>query len=75
MWFIRRRQAHEALIHRIDAELTAGDRTPMDTDLSADGVDEALHFMDAGLRSWGASSTSRRRRSGSRRPTPTIPGW
>jgi uncharacterized protein (TIGR03083 family) len=51
--FIRRRQAHEALIHRIDAELTAGDRTPMDTDLSADGVDEALHFMDAGLRSWG----------------------
>ena len=75
VWFIRRRQAHEALIHRIDAELTAGDRTPMDTDLSADGVDEALHFMDAGLRSWGASSTSRRRRSGSRRPTPTIPGW
>jgi uncharacterized protein (TIGR03083 family) len=28
--FIRRRQAHEALIHRIDAEITAGDRTPMD---------------------------------------------
>ena len=25
--FIRRRQAHEALIHRLDAELTAGNRT------------------------------------------------
>jgi hypothetical protein len=28
--FIRRRQAHEALIHRIDAEQAAGDRTGMD---------------------------------------------
>jgi len=45
--FIRRRQAHEALIHRIDAELTAGDRTPMDPDLRTDGVDEALCFLDA----------------------------
>jgi uncharacterized protein (TIGR03083 family) len=45
--FIRRRQAHEALIHRIDAELTAGDRTPMDPDLSTDGIDEALGFLDA----------------------------
>ena len=35
--FIRRRQAHEALIHRVDAELTAGRRTPMDPGLSADG--------------------------------------
>ena len=44
--FIRRRQAHEAFIHRIDAELTAGDRTPMDPDLSTDGIDEALRFLD-----------------------------
>src|SRR5205823_7007051 len=43
--FIRRRQAHEALIHRVDAELTAGRRTPMDPGLSADGVDEALRVM------------------------------
>jgi uncharacterized protein (TIGR03083 family) len=50
---IRRRQAHEALIHRIDAEITADDRSPMDADLSTDGVDEALRFMDAGQRSWG----------------------
>jgi len=43
--FMRRRQAHEALIHRLDAELTVGDRTPMDADLSADGVDEILRVM------------------------------
>jgi uncharacterized protein (TIGR03083 family) len=51
--FIRRRQAHEALIHRIDAELTAGDRTPMDPDLCTDGVDEVLRIMYAGLPPWG----------------------
>jgi uncharacterized protein (TIGR03083 family) len=51
--FIRRRQAHEALIHRLDAELTAGSRTPMDPDLSADGIDEALRFMFAGAPPWG----------------------
>jgi uncharacterized protein (TIGR03083 family) len=45
--FIRRRQAHETLIHRADAELTAGDRAPMDPDLRTDGVDEALRFLDA----------------------------
>jgi uncharacterized protein (TIGR03083 family) len=51
--FIRRRQAHEALIHRLDAELTAGDRTPMDADLSTDGVDEVLRIMYAGTPPWG----------------------
>jgi uncharacterized protein (TIGR03083 family) len=52
--FIRRRQAHEALIHRVDAELTTGFRTPMDPPLSADGVDEALRVMYGGLPSWGS---------------------
>ena len=51
--FIRRRQAHEALIHRVDAELTAGQRTPLDPALSADGVGEALRVMYGGLPSWG----------------------
>jgi uncharacterized protein (TIGR03083 family) len=51
--FIRRRQAHEALIHRVDAELTAGTRTPLDPSLSADGVDEALRVMYGGLPEWG----------------------
>jgi uncharacterized protein (TIGR03083 family) len=51
--FIRRRQAHEALIHRIDAELTAGLRTPLDPSLSADGVDETLRVMYHGVPGWG----------------------
>jgi uncharacterized protein (TIGR03083 family) len=53
--FIRRRQAHEVLIHRVDAELTAGHRrSRMDPALSADGVDEALRIMYGGdLPEWG----------------------
>jgi len=51
--FIRRRQAHEALIHRVDAELAAGTRAPMDPRLSADGVDEALRIMYGGAPEWG----------------------
>jgi uncharacterized protein (TIGR03083 family) len=53
--FIRRRQAHEALIHRLDAELTAGhSRSHMDPALSADGADEALRIMYGGdLPAWG----------------------
>ena len=51
--FTYRRQAHEALIHRVDAELTAGDRTPLDTKLAADGVDEALRIMYAACPDWG----------------------
>ncbi|MEW1952996.1 maleylpyruvate isomerase family mycothiol-dependent enzyme [Terrabacter sp. NPDC080008] len=43
--YIRRRQAHEALIHRLDAELTVGERTPIDCRLAADGVDEVLRIM------------------------------
>ena len=53
--FIIRRQAHEALIHRVDAELTAGQRrSVMDPVLSADGLDEALRIMYGGdLPPWG----------------------
>lgn len=51
--FIRRRQAHEALIHRIDAELTADiARAPMNAALATDGVDEALRVMFGGSPSW-----------------------
>ena len=52
--FIRRKQAHEALIHRIDAETTVGNRTPMDPRLSADGVDEVLRVMYGGVPEWGS---------------------
>jgi uncharacterized protein (TIGR03083 family) len=52
--YIRRRQAHEALIHRLDAELTTGDVTPLDTDLASDGVLEALDVMFGGCPPWGS---------------------
>jgi uncharacterized protein (TIGR03083 family) len=51
--FVRRRQAHEAFIHRLDAELTAGDRTAMDTPLAADGIDETLRVLYGHLPAWG----------------------
>ena len=51
--FTFRRQAHEALIHRLDAEQTAGAVTPLDPDLAADGVDEALDIMFGGTPGWG----------------------
>ncbi len=44
--FVRRRVAHEVLIHRLDAQLTAGAVTAVDADLATDGVDELLrHFF------------------------------
>jgi uncharacterized protein (TIGR03083 family) len=40
--FWARRQAHEATIHRIDAESAAGHRSTIGADLAADGIDELL---------------------------------
>ena len=54
--FTFRRQAHEALIHRLDAEQTAGDVTPLDSVLSADGVLECLDIMYGGCPPWGTFS-------------------
>jgi uncharacterized protein (TIGR03083 family) len=54
--FIYRRQAHEALIHRRDAELAAGAVTPFPADLAADGVDEVLDVMYGGCPPWGEFS-------------------
>jgi uncharacterized protein (TIGR03083 family) len=54
--FVRRRQAHEALIHRLDAELTAGTRTGMNPALAADGVDEALGVMFGDIPGWATST-------------------
>jgi uncharacterized protein (TIGR03083 family) len=50
--FVRRRQAHEALIHRLDAELTAGAVTDLDPALATDGVLEVLERMHAESPSW-----------------------
>jgi uncharacterized protein (TIGR03083 family) len=51
--FIYRRQAHEALIHRLDAEQTAGAVTALDPRLASDGVDEVLAVMIGGCPPWG----------------------
>jgi len=50
--FVRRRQAHEALIHRVDAEQVVGEMTPLDEGLAVDGVDEALRIMFGGTPAW-----------------------
>jgi uncharacterized protein (TIGR03083 family) len=56
--YIARRQAHEALIHRLDAELTVGDVTALDTELASDGVEEALRVMFGGCPPWGRFTPS-----------------
>jgi uncharacterized protein (TIGR03083 family) len=49
-----RRQAHEALIHRLDAELAAGvPIAPLDAALADDGVAEVLGVMYGGAPPWG----------------------
>jgi uncharacterized protein (TIGR03083 family) len=50
--WVRRRQAHEALIHRVDAELATGQRTDIDPALATDGVDEVLRVMHGGVPAW-----------------------
>lgn len=57
--WVRRRQAHEALIHRVDAELAAGaDVAPADPELGADGVDEILTVMMTGVPGWATYAPS-----------------
>lgn len=51
--WVFRRQAHEALVHRVDAEQTAGvPVTDPGVELAADGVDEMLGVMVTGLPEW-----------------------
>jgi len=52
--YIRRRQAHEALVHRLDAELTVGaDHAPIDPALASDGLQEVIDVMYGGQPPWG----------------------
>jgi uncharacterized protein (TIGR03083 family) len=51
--FILRRQAHEALIHRLDAEQAAGVSSEIDAALAGDGVNEVLDVMYGGCPPWG----------------------
>ncbi len=56
--FIRRRQAHEALIHRVDAEQAAGRSSTLDPALAADGVVECIEWMYAGAPAWGVFTSN-----------------
>jgi uncharacterized protein (TIGR03083 family) len=51
--FVLRRQALEVLVHRLDAEQTAGTVTPLDPALAADGVEEVLDVMYGSCPPWG----------------------
>ncbi|YAL82160.1 maleylpyruvate isomerase N-terminal domain-containing protein [Dermacoccaceae bacterium W4C1] len=53
--YLVRRQAQEGLIHRIDAELTAGtEHAAVSGEFAADGVDEALILIHGNTPAWGA---------------------
>lgn len=43
--FWARRQAHETMVHRVDAELAAGRAAVLDAALAADGIDEWLWLL------------------------------
>ncbi len=57
--FIRRRMAHEVVIHRLDAELAADAVTPIDAGLAADGVHEALQHFYGGFPPWSTHTSGR----------------
>ncbi|UQN14774.1 maleylpyruvate isomerase N-terminal domain-containing protein [Gulosibacter sp. ACHW.36C] len=51
--FVRRMQLHEATMHRVDAELTAGKPlSPIEADVAADGVGHVIEVMHAGAFDW-----------------------
>jgi uncharacterized protein (TIGR03083 family) len=50
--FARRRQAHEALIHRVDAEQAAGRRSAVDAELATDGVAEVFDWLFSSAPPW-----------------------
>jgi uncharacterized protein (TIGR03083 family) len=50
--FVRRRMAHEALIHRLDAEVATGVTSEIDATLATDGVHEALQHFYGGYPEW-----------------------
>lgn len=52
--WVMRRQAHEALIHRVDGELAAGRVPHLDTDLAADGVQELIDWFFGHAPSWAS---------------------
>ncbi|MBY5162612.1 maleylpyruvate isomerase N-terminal domain-containing protein [Salsipaludibacter albus] len=58
--FVRRRQAHEITIHRVDAQLVVGEEPELDPDVAGDGIDEALDLMFGLVPPWGEFVPSER---------------
>lgn len=56
--FVRRWQATEALIHRVDAEIVLGERTPIDADLATDGIDAVVRFQYGYRPDWAATAAT-----------------
>ncbi len=56
--WVRRRQGHEALIHRVDAEQAAGLASSIDPGLAEDGIDEVLTQFGSVPPDWGAFDPS-----------------
>ncbi len=50
--WVARRQAHEALIHRVDGDLAAGRDSSVDSDLAADGVQELIDWFFGTAPDW-----------------------
>lgn len=48
MAFYQRRAHLETLVHRVDAELASGERTPVDPSVGVDGVDEIFTVLRCG---------------------------
>ncbi|MGY5765157.1 maleylpyruvate isomerase family mycothiol-dependent enzyme [Brachybacterium sp. DNPG3] len=58
--FTRRMQVHEATIHRVDAELTAGvPVTPVPSDVASEGLDHCLGVMWAAVALWTPEAAHR----------------
>jgi hypothetical protein len=52
--WIKRRMAHEMLIHRVDAEVTVGNRSDIPTAFASDGVDEILRHFFGNVPEWAS---------------------
>jgi uncharacterized protein (TIGR03083 family) len=57
--WVQRRMAHEALVHRLDAEQTAGMlAATVDARVALDGIDELFEVYALGVPSWGSFTAS-----------------
>jgi uncharacterized protein (TIGR03083 family) len=59
--WVRRRQAHEALVHRLDAEAVANLPSEVEQDLALDGIDELLDVYIDGIPDWASFTPSEQR--------------